>query len=284
MAFRRQLKTRFDDTEVGYDRYAAPVTSPPQNSLQHLIILIAIGLFIILVTLRINVVFRRPKPPAKAADAVSHLMIVLGSGGHTAEMLSILRNLGSNRYAYRTYIVSSGDEFSAALAQDFEARLALRQHDPNPQQSFSRVITVPRARKIHQSLLSTPWSCLLCLLACLHTLPLAWPVPQQGDITEEQRATLVERKPKTGLPDAILTNGPASGVIVVIASYILRLLGRSGSRDRLRVIYVESWARVRRLSFSGKIMLWLADRFIVQWEALLPATKGRGQFLGALVE
>lgn len=284
MDYQRLPKTRLTDPEAGGDRYAATENPQSKDSLQHLILPIAISLFIILLTLRINIVLRRPKPPRKSPNAVSHLMIVLGSGGHTAEMFSILRNLDTSRYAYRTYIVSSGDDFSAGLARDFEARLAAREHDRNLQESFGRMITIPRARKIHQSLLSTPWSCLLCLAACLRVLPLAWPVPQQGDLTKEQWDALVQRRPKIGLPDAILTNGPATGVIVVVAAYVLRFLGRSGSRDRLRVIYVESWARVRRLSLSGKIMLRLADRFIVQWEALLPATRGRGEYIGVLVE
>jgi hypothetical protein len=33
-----------------------------------------------------------------------------------------------------------------------------------------------------------------------------------------------------------------------------------------RVIYVESWARVKSLSLSGKILKHIVDKFVVQWD------------------
>jgi len=33
-----------------------------------------------------------------------------------------------------------------------------------------------------------------------------------------------------------------------------------------RVIYVESWARVKSLSLSGKILRHVVDKFVVQWD------------------
>lgn len=35
-----------------------------------------------------------------------------------------------------------------------------------------------------------------------------------------------------------------------------------------KIIYVESAARIQSLSLSGKIMVRIADRFVVQWEEL----------------
>jgi beta-1,4-N-acetylglucosaminyltransferase len=82
-------------------------------------------------------------------------------------------------------------------------------------------------------------------------------------------------------PDLILTNGPATGVIVVIASLVVRYFGlqRGG---QMRTVFVESWARVKTLSISGNILLYLAltDRFFVQWEAL---KGGRKEWRGFLV-
>ena len=109
-------------------------------------------------------------------------------------------------------------------------------------------------------------------------------MPDSTDVDDQKRQALEMRSPRTGLPDAIVTNGPATGVIVVVALYILRSVGVPGSHDRLRTIYIESWARVKRLSLSGRIMLRLADRFIIQWESLRPATNGRGEYRGVLVE
>jgi len=48
------------------------------------------------------------------------------------------------------------------------------------------------------------------------------------------------------------------------------------------MIYVESFARVKSLSLSGKILYWLVDRFIVQWPGLSERYK-RAEYHGILV-
>jgi beta-1,4-N-acetylglucosaminyltransferase len=132
------------------------------------------------------------------------------------------------------------------------------------------IVTVPRARKIHQPLYTTPFSSVLCLWACILLLT-------RRTITFPATG----RKYQTS-PDMILTNGPATGVIVILASLIVRFLGLQRGGE-MRTIYVESWARVRSLSLSGKILLWggLTDRFLVQWENL---KGGRAEWRGFLVE
>ncbi|KAL9052224.1 MAG: hypothetical protein Q9162_005549 [Coniocarpon cinnabarinum] len=192
------------------------------------------------------------------------IMIVLGSGGHTAEMLALLRDLDISRYTYRTYIVSSGDAFSRQRAQEFEQ--LIRSRHPDVDGGSHGTILVPRARKVHQSLLSTPWSSLQCLRSCVALLR------KPGIII-----------PPHTYPDIIITNGPATGVIMVLASYTVRLLNRKATKGKLRTVYVESWARVKRLSLSGRILLPLVNRFIVQWEALAKSTGGRAEYLGVLV-
>jgi hypothetical protein len=56
----------------------------------------------------------------------------------------------------------------------------------------------------------------------------------------------------------MLTNG---GWIGAIAATAARLFG-------VRVIFVETGARVTKLSQTGKVMRFLADDFFVQWESL----------------
>lgn len=108
------------------------------------------------------------------------------------------------------------------------------------------IVEVTRARKIHQPLYTTPISCLACLKDCIEAL----------------------RNSPYSTPDMIITNGPATGVIVVLASLFLRFTGYEG-HGIMRTTYVESWARVSSLSLSGKILDYgLVDHFIVQWEQL----------------
>ena len=205
-------------------------------------------------------------------------MIVLGSGGHTAEMLALLRNLDTRAYTHRSYVVSEGDDFSAGKAAQFEASLAA---SPGPKKvdgdggtrlpsqpgRHYDIAVVPRARKIHQSLLTTPVSATWCLIACFRALY----APAGSPASTLQ------------YPDLILTNGPGTAVCVVYASVMLRYVGARGSYGKMRTIYVESWARVTALSLSGRLLLRVVDRFFVQWEEALKGAAGRAEYIGVLV-
>ncbi|CAI7574770.1 unnamed protein product [Penicillium manginii] len=255
-----------------------------------------------------------------------HILIVLGSGGHTAEMLYMLNKAAFDPsvWTYRTYVTTSGDNFSANKAAEFEAKLGGEQHDsadrrdlpvdnlsifkrspagkenvksptdktgsvrdnpPTSGKSF-RILEVPRARRVHQSYLTAPFSTLHCLWACF--LILVGQFPGQEPLPSNH---------ETPHPDIIITNGPAVAVCMMLAAKILRffifvsrwLTGRASAPEiaRLRTIYVESWARVRSLSVSGKLLLPVADSFIVQWRPLegrraWPGMK-RTQYQGWLV-
>ncbi len=59
-------------------------------------------------------------------------------------------------------------------------------------------------------------------------------------------------------PDVIVT--PGSDVPVPFC-YIAKLLGK-------KVVYIESWSRVRKPSLSGKMVYPIADLFFIQWEDL----------------
>jgi beta-1,4-N-acetylglucosaminyltransferase len=252
-------------------------------------------------------------PKWRRNNSPTHLLVVLGSGGHTAEMFSMLRRmkLDPSTYTYRTYVVSSGDNFSAARAVEFEtewlkqsSRLSFPANGSNTAESYA-IVTVPRARRVHQSYLTAPLSTLQCFYACLLVLRGCHP---------EQKSSL----PRTNspYPDVILTNGPATAVCMILAAKLLRLshyLGslfniknrhdRDSSRSshgkrsedapapvyfQLRTIYVESWARVTTFSLSGKLLLPFADRFLVQWPDLAGKQAWRGmrktEYAGTLVD
>lgn len=49
----------------------------------------------------------------------------------------------------------------------------------------------------------------------------------------------------------------------------------------VRIIYVESAARVKTLSLTGKILYLIADRFFVQWPKLLEKYK-YAEYIGRL--
>ncbi|KAI4191934.1 MAG: hypothetical protein LQ346_004557 [Caloplaca aetnensis] len=227
------------------------------------------------------------KPSPRAKGQPTRLLIVLGSGGHTAEMLSLLHTLDPNLYTHRSYVVSSGDDFSALKAIEFENALAT-EHGGSKREidllSTYDVSVIPRAREIYQPLLTTPWSSLRCLFACFAIL--RTPATQQTSIiTNAQRDDTRNGilMCKYSYPDLIVANGPATAVLIIVASLIFRFFGLSGTNGKMRTVYVESWARVSTLSLSGKILRagGMVNRMLVQWDML--AKNGQGEFRGALV-
>ena len=246
---------------------------------------------------------RRPPP---LLESPTHLLVVLGSGGHTAEMLNILTQYDRLQlhWTHRTYLVSSGDGFSAGKAKEFEAEMsstlekAISEGKYNDEAKKAAtpdydIVTVHRARRVHQSLLTTPISSLRCLWDCVKVL--------RGTHPDFQH----DHSPS--YPDLILTNGPGTGVIVILASILLLFFGLTGtsaslprskkvmrhassssdtsSPGQMRSIYIESWARVKTLSLSGRLLKPVVDRFIVQWPQLAEKERksGKVDFVGGLV-
>lgn len=79
-------------------------------------------------------------------------------------------------------------------------------------------------------------------------------------------------------PELLLCNGPGTCVPVCAAALALRILGVTSTR----IVYVESVARVRKLSLSGRILYdgRIADAMFVQWPELqkqYPRTKYEGR-------
>lgn len=55
-------------------------------------------------------------------------LVVLGSGGHTGEMLKIIRALDTHRYSPRVYVVAATDSVSLRRLQDMEKEFKVCGH------------------------------------------------------------------------------------------------------------------------------------------------------------
>jgi len=229
----------------------------------------------------------------------SHLLVVLGSGGHTTEMIAMLERAvmdtegeGKNRldikdYSYRTWVVGSGDTISAQRAKEFEEMATplssqeglmvgkvKRATDIGP--GSYDIATVPRAREIHQPIFTSPITSLKCMKACYDLLM------KHASETRDGHAGVPGQK---DFPDVILCNGPATATILVFTTVLMRFfdVGGCGTRGKMRTVYVESFARVKRLSLSGRLLRHVVDRFLVQWPQLERKVGGRAEYLGVLV-
>ncbi|SAM85752.1 related to ALG14-component of UDP-GlcNAc transferase [Ustilago bromivora] len=188
----------------------------------------------------------------QAKTSVQHSVAVfLGSGGHTAELLQLLSALPTDRYTQRIYLVSSGDRFSVDKAKDLERRLCSTSPDKRQDRpSSAKVIQIPRARRVGQSLLTTPLTLARSVAFCADHVAL--------------RPLLRPFNPNPAKPilaDLILMNGPATCVPIVVAVYLLRILGLRSPK----LIYVESFARVKSSSLTAKLIRPFVDCFLLQW-------------------
>lgn len=184
-----------------------------------------------------------------------YVLAVLGSGGHTKEMLLMMENeFDMSAESHRRYLVTSGDVISQKSAEAFEMRLReTREHSG----SYDvRIAT--RARRVHQPLLTTPVS---ALRSILDIFPILLSPPWHNT-------------PESGLnlPDVIFINGPATAFFVALVAHLLKIF-YFVPENKMQVLFIESWARVTSLSLTGKLVYYtgIADLFLVQHEPVANA-------------
>ncbi|KAN0059658.1 UDP-N-acetylglucosamine transferase subunit [Thecaphora frezii] len=196
-----------------------------------------------------------------ASEKKVRVAVFLGSGGHTTEIIQLLAALPTSRYSERLYLYSSGDRFSLEKAQDLERRL--RPID-GAVAGDVQILEIPRARKVHQSFLTTPLSLAYSLLYCLDHV--VWRPLWHARVSHARSWTAANiaqgwTGPRCAFADLVLMNGPGTCVPIVAAVYALKLLGFPAPK----LIYVESFARVKSLSLTAKLLRPVVDRFVVQW-------------------
>ncbi|KAL5967211.1 hypothetical protein TSMEX_005057 [Taenia solium] len=181
--------------------------------------------------------------PLSAASERCSTMLVLGSGGHTAELMSYVRLLPPV-YSPRIYVVASNDNLSGEKALELE----------NMRQSNDFLIEkLPRARAVGQSYFTSVFTTCYAIIV----------------------ATLLVLKHR---PRLVLCNGPGTCVPVCLAARVVHSLMR-GSKA---VVFVESICRTRRLSLSGRLLYHLhLVCVVVQWPYLVKKYP-RATYLGLL--
>ncbi|TFK25690.1 glycosyltransferase family 1 protein [Coprinopsis marcescibilis] len=183
----------------------------------------------------------------RSPDSTCSLAVFLGSGGHTSEALAMLSGINAQRYKPRQYFVSEGDSLSVKKVQVLERSF----EDGSPNSPAYRVVTIPRARRVHQPLWTTPLTAMVSLCSCIYYMTIE---PLANHNSGEKK-----------FPDVLVLNGPGTCLMLCIAAYFNKFFGLPAPT----IIYVESFARVKALSLSGKLIRPLVDRFIVQWPELV---------------
>ena len=170
------------------------------------------------------------------------VMIVFGSGGHTSEMLSFIKRFPSEQY---------GPFFLVVATTDMHSQCQVEQENL----VFSDDVawfTVNRAREVKQSFLPSIISSLIC--------------------SSQSIILLLKLK-----PDLLMVNGPGTCVPLCLIARFLNWLGFLSAS----IIFIESFCRVNSLSISGRIVYFICDKLVVQWQNLRRKYP-RAEYIGSI--
>lgn len=160
-------------------------------------------------------------------------LVVLGSGGHTTEMLHLIRNLDPARYTPIVLVVATTDTTSLRRVQAYPHTL------PFDRDTVS-TYRIPRSREVGQSYSTSVWTTLYSFWFAF------WLTGVQVQ------------------PDLLLVNGPGTCLPMALSAFLFRLVGWKTSKT----VFIESFCRVTSRSLTGKLLYPLADLFVVCWEEL----------------
>ncbi|EAA27217.1 glycosyltransferase family 1 protein [Neurospora crassa] len=195
---------------------------------------------------------------------------ILGSGGHTAEMIeTIKQSFRGQANIHRRYIISIGDTSSLGKARLLEATIKDAYPGEDDRAGTSDIFLIRRARKVHQPLYTAPFT---CLISAFHAANALTRMPNPRSTKDHGKGFRY--------PHVIVTNGPANGFIVCLVAHLLKIFYLV-PENRAKVVYIETWARSKTMSLTGKLFLktGIADVVGVQHESLAKIFKG-SQYIG----
>ncbi|KAI3838244.1 hypothetical protein MKW92_053062 [Papaver armeniacum] len=218
------------------------------------LIAILVTIFIIFIIRILFVIHRSRKPLHNIPPKAVSTLIILGSGGHTAEMINLIHVLQWDKFTPRVYVAASTDNMSLQKAQVLEDSM-VGQADPDKLKVTVKFMQIYRSREVGQSYLTSIGT---TLIALLHALLLMIKIR----------------------PQVILCNGPGTCFPLCVIAFLFKVLGIRWSS----IFYVESIARVKRLSLSGLLLykLHIADLIFVQWPHLQKKYP-RARYVGCLM-
>ena len=191
---------------------------------------------------------RRPILLSPRASRLKYrCLIVLGSGGHTTEMLRLLHSMRSRMDKLEfMFVVAENDSTSLSrvpsiLGSDFPFEVA----------------QMKRIRGVGDSILVALFRAPAAIWSAFRIL---WKYD----------------------PDIIITNGPGTCIPILFGSRLLQFLLLSPKVVR---IFTESFCRVKTISLTGRIVYPIVDSFILQWPPTESIKKRypKARYLGSLL-
>ena len=178
-------------------------------------------------------------------------LAVLGSGGHTTEMLHLLTSVTSENYTPLNYVMASSDTTSKNRLGAFDASTAKSPSDKSGHSKtlppYNEIYTIPRAREVGQSYFTSIFTTI-------------------NSILHSARIVLIDTR-----PDLLLINGPGTCLPIALCTFMARVMGVCEGK----IVFCESFCRVKSLSLTGSLLqkIGIVDLFLVHWPELLDKNK-----------
>ena len=161
------------------------------------------------------------------------IMIILGSGGHTGEILIMLSKLNFNKFTDVFFVSSHNDKSSENKVKE-----TIKINDfKNTKFHFEKIY---RSRNVGQSFKSSIFTTIYSFFQSL------------GIILKTR-------------PNLVVSNGPGVAVPIIYMGFILKLLF---ILQEFKILFIESYCRTTSISLSGKLLQPICDKFIVLWKHL----------------
>ena len=170
-------------------------------------------------------------------------IIYFGSGGHTAEMIRLIRKLDPAKYSPMLFAIGHTDISSIDKVRCSNLEL----------EKSAKWLRIFRNREVKQSWFTTVFTSLWSLVQAFYVM-------------------------LRSKPQLLICNGPGTCVSLCYSAFLLRVFGVA----RTRIVFVESFCRTEGLSLSGKLLLPIADRFIAQWPELVEISPAKIEYLGVI--
>ncbi|CAG7786965.1 unnamed protein product [Allacma fusca] len=151
----------------------------------------------------------------KSCGIPAKVMAVLGSGGHTREMIAIMKSLSRDAFSPRIYVYTKNDQLSRVKAEQMEG-------SATPDVVFKEI---HRSREVGQSYVTSVFTTIYSMFGSFLVV-------------------------YSNRPDVIICTGPGVCVPIVYSAVILKVLGVLDTR----IIFVESMCRVKSLSLTGRLV------------------------------
>lgn len=162
--------------------------------------------------------------------------ILLGSGGHTGELCEMLNNFRMERLSKLNVLITATDKTSESFFRNYVKRY----HGSEEKSIFGKlnVYYLPRTNEVKQSKISSVFTTLRSLVTSFILI-----VKSLLNTTH------------------FISNGPGTCVPLFYIFFLLKIIRLSSTK----LIFIESWCRVKDLSLAGKLIKPIVNEFIVHW-------------------